>query len=66
MRGGKGERTTPGVQVEGGKRLKKALMPDALHPSPAGMELLAECLQPLMAKYGVKTGSKKPSRATAF
>ena len=26
------------------------LMPDALHPSPAGYELLAECLDPLITQ----------------
>lgn len=43
------------MKVEGGKRLKKNLMPDSLHPSPEGMEGLAGCLRPLLAKYGVKT-----------
>lgn len=43
------------MQVEGGKRLKKNLMPDSLHPDSEGMEELAGCLRPLLAKYGVKT-----------
>ena len=32
------------AQLEGGKRLKKELMPDALHPNGAGMQAIAECI----------------------
>ena len=32
------------VQLEGGKRLKRELMPGALHPSGKGMQALAECI----------------------
>ena len=32
------------LQLEGGKRLKRELMPDALHPNGAGMQAIAECI----------------------
>ena len=32
------------AQLEGGKRLKKDLMPDALHPNGVGMQALADCI----------------------
>ncbi|KAK9861265.1 hypothetical protein WJX84_008063 [Apatococcus fuscideae] len=31
-------------KLEGGKRLKKDLMPDALHPNGVGMQALADCI----------------------
>jgi lysophospholipase L1-like esterase len=34
----------------GGRALDASLMPDALHPSAAGYELLAQCLDPLVAR----------------
>jgi lysophospholipase L1-like esterase len=43
------------MQVEGGKRLKRAMMPDSLHPSPEGMDKLASCLQPILKQNGVST-----------
>lgn len=36
--------------VPGGHAIDAALMPDALHPSAAGHELLAQCLDPLVHK----------------
>lgn len=49
---------TPGVHfvdcssfylVDGGTRIDKELMPDSLHPSAAGFELMAQCLEGLVA-----------------
>lgn len=34
------------IFIEAGGGIKGALMPDALHPGPEGMRLLAACLQP--------------------
>ena len=47
------------LQVEGGKRLKKAMMPDSLHPSPEGMDAFAACLRPLLNQYGVRTAEDR-------
>lgn len=46
-------------KVEGGKRLKKAMMPDSLHPSPEGMDSFAACLRPLLNQYGVRTAEDR-------
>lgn len=35
-----------------------ALLPDALHPSAAGMELMAQCLDLVIARYMSGTGDK--------
>lgn len=32
------------LQLEGGKRLKKEAMPDALHPNGVGMQAIADCI----------------------
>ncbi len=40
--------------MENAKRLNKELMPDALHPNAAGIELYVECLKPSITKWGLK------------
>ena len=47
------------TQVEGGKRLKKNLIPDSLHPSPEGIETLAKCIRPILKQYGVITAGDR-------
>lgn len=38
------------VQVKGGRKINQTLMPDAVHPNGAGMELmLSQCLVPALA-----------------
>ena len=42
---------------EDGKSLRADLLPDALHPSAAGYELLAQCLDPLVTKLMQRTAA---------
>lgn len=39
-----------GYLVDGGAHISKDLMPDALHPSGAGFEVMAQCLEGLVDK----------------
>lgn len=41
------------LQAKESTGLDKALIPDTLHPSPEGMEKLAQCLQPHLRRAGI-------------